>query len=360
MKQFKDTAVLITGVAGFIGFHLTKRLLCDHPGLKVVGIDNMNAYYDVRLKEARLRELLDYGAFTFIRGDIADKDTVADTFDSYRPEIVVNLAAQAGVRHSVTDPDVYVESNIIGFYNILEAVRHSYYGAERGVTHLVSAGSSSVYGANQKVPYSTADPTDTPVSLYAATKKADELMAYAYSALYHIPFTGLRFFTVYGPNGRPDMAYFNFTRRLLNGEKIQLFNHGNCMRDFTYIDDVVNAICLVIGRPPRRAVGSDGLPTPPYALYNVGNSHPVPLLRFVDILRHELVHAGLLSADFNLDDHLELAPMQPGDVPVTYADVSALERDFGFRPSTPLQEGLRRFAGWYKEYFRQGMSVAEK
>lgn len=343
--------VFITGVAGFIGFHLTKKLLQDYSGLKVVGIDNLNDYYDVRLKEARLQELLKFGSFTFIRGNIADKDTVADAFNTYAPDIVINLAAQAGVRHSITNPDAYVQSNIIGFYNILEATRRSYGEGKRGVGHLISASSSSVYGNNSRVPYSTGHRTDMPVSLYAATKKADELLAYAYSSLYDIPFTGLRFFTVYGPNGRPDMAYFNFTDRLLKGEKIRLFNYGNCKRDFTYIDDVTEAISRIIKKAPQRKIGKDGHPMPPYALYNIGNSHPESLLQFVRVLQQELTRAGLLPAEFNLDKHTELVGMQPGDVPITYADVSALEHDFGFRPTTPLRTGLKRFVEWYKAYY---------
>jgi len=343
-----NKTIIITGAAGFIGFHLAGRLLRNNPDSRIIGIDNLNGYYDVRLKEARLHELLKYGAFTFVRGDIADKNLVMEIVDAYSPDIVVNLAAQAGVRHSVTHPDDYIESNIIGFYNILEAVRHSYRDGKDGVRHLVFASSSSVYGNSRSAPYSTFHRTDMPVSLYAATKKADELMAYAYSGLYNIPSTGLRFFTVYGPNGRPDMAYFSFTDKLVNGDRIRLFNYGNCKRDFTYIDDVVKAICRVIDRPPQRAAGENGLATPPYALYNIGNSHPETLLRFVDILRQELIRAGLLPAGFNLGEHTDLIPMQPCDVPETYADVSALERDFGFRPSTPLREGLRRFVQWYK------------
>lgn len=344
--------IIVTGVAGFIGFHLAKHLSLMNSDLKIVGIDNMNDYYDLRLKEARLQELLKFTTFTFIKVNIADKRAVMEIFDKYRPDIVVNLAAQAGVRHSITHPDSYVESNIVGFYNILEAVRHSYSAGGRGVEHLISASSSSVYGNNDKVPYSTEDRTDKPVSLYAATKKADELMAYAYSRLYNIPFTGLRFFTVYGPNGRPDMAYFSFTEKLLNGDKIQLFNYGDCRRDFTYIDDVIKAICHIICKAPGCGVGSDGSTAPPYALYNIGNSHPESLMQFVNILRQVLIEAGLLPEDFNLDDHLELVPMHPGDVPVTYADVSALERDFGFRPSTSLQEGLQKFVEWYKAFYK--------
>lgn len=356
LLTFDKMTVFITGVAGFIGFHLTKKLLQDTPGLKVVGIDNLNDYYDVRLKEARLQELSRFGSFTFIRGNIADKDTVVDAFNTYAPNVVVNLAAQAGVRHSITNPDAYVQSNIIGFYNILEATRRSYGEGKSGVGHLISASSSSVYGNNSHVPYSTNDRTDMPVSLYAATKKTDELLAYAYSSLYNIPFTGLRFFTVYGPNGRPDMAYFSFTNKLLKGEKIQLFNYGQCKRDFTYIDDVVNAICHIINKAPKHKIEKERLtiPSPPYAVYNIGNSHPESLLQFIQILQQELIRVGLLPANFNLEDYTELVAMQPGDVPVTYADVSALERDFGFKPSTSLQEGLRRFVEWYKNFYYPG------
>lgn len=344
--MLENKTILITGASGFIGSCLTKRLLLDNLGLKIIGIDNMNDYYDVCLKEARLQELQKFSTFTFIKGNIANKDTVMEIFDTYRPNIVVNLAAQAGVRHSITHPDIYVESNIIGFYNLLEAIRHSYDNGEKGVEHLIFASSSSVYGDNRKVPYSTDDRTDMPVSLYAATKKADELMAYAYSQLYNIPTTGLRFFTVYGPWGRPDMAYFSFTNKLLKGEKIQLFNYGQCKRDFTYIDDVVSAVCRIIDK--------DGFSAPSYALYNIGNNHPENLLQFVSILRQELIRIGLLPANFNLDGHLELVAMHPGDVSVTYADVSALERDFGFRPFTSLQTGLRKFVEWYKNFYYPG------
>lgn len=344
------TSFLITGVAGFIGFHLTKRLLQSYPGLTVIGIDNMNNYYDIRLKEARLQELLNFKTFTFIKGDIADKNTINETFETYRPNIVINLAAQAGVRHSITHPDAYVTSNIIGFYNILEAVRHSYGDGNGGVSHLISASSSSVYGNNGKVPYSTDDRTDMPVSLYAATKKANELMAYAYSKLYNIPFTGLRFFTVYGPNGRPDMAYFSFSDKLIKGEKIQIYNYGNNKRDFTYIDDVVDCVCRIIHKPPKCKSNENGLSIPPYAVYNIGNSHPESLLQFINILQKELIRVDLLPADFNIDEYIEFVAMQPGDVPITYADVSALEQDFRFKPSTTLQTGLRKFAEWYKSY----------
>jgi len=348
--DFEDKIILITGVAGFIGFHLASRLCQDNPGIRVVGIDNLNDYYDVNLKEARLGALSQYDTFSFVKGDISDRNMVMGVFDTYRPDIVINLAAQAGVRHSITHPDAYIGSNIIGFYNILEAVRHSYGKENDGVEHLIFASSSSVYGNNGKIPYSTDDRTDMPVSLYAATKKADELMAYAYSGLYNIPTTGLRFFTVYGPYGRPDMAYFSFTVKLLKGEKIQVFNYGNCKRDFTFIDDTVDAICRVIGKAPGCCIVKDGIPTPPYAVYNIGNNHPESLLEFICILKQELVRAELLPSGFNIDDHMELIAMQPGDVPVTYADVSALERDFGFRPSTSLQEGLRRFVEWYRSY----------
>lgn len=350
LMDFEDKTILITGVAGFIGFHLASRLCRDNLGIRVVGIDNMNDYYDVDLKEARLEVLSQYDTLSFVKGDIADRNMLMEVFDVYRPDIVINLAAQAGVRHSISHPDVYIESNIIGFYNILEAVRHSYEKENKGVEHLIFASSSSVYGNNGKIPYSTDDRTDMPVSLYAATKKADELMAYAYSGLYNIPTTGLRFFTVYGPYGRPDMAYFSFTAKLLKREKIQVFNYGNCKRDFTFIDDTVDAICRVIGKAPGYPAGQNGNPTPPYAVYNIGNNHPESLLKFIGILKHELVMAGLLPAGFNIDDYLELIAMQPGDVPVTYADVSALERDFGFRPSTPLQKGLRKFVEWYRSH----------
>jgi len=346
--------ILITGAAGFIGFHLSKYLSLNNPGSMVIGIDNMNGYYDVRLKETRLRELMKFNQFTFIKVDIADKDALTEIFNTYRPGTVIHLAAQAGVRHSITQPDEYIRSNIIGFYNILEAVRHSYDKKGGEVEHLMYASSSSVYGNNRQVPYSTSQKTDMPVSLYAATKKADELMAYSYSKLYNIPATGLRFFTVYGPSGRPDMAYFSFTNKMLKGDKIQLFNYGHCQRDFTYIDDVVYAICRIAHKAPKRKIDKDGTAIPPYALYNIGNSRPEDLLQFVTILQQELVKAGLLSASYNLDNHLELVAMQPGDVAVTYADVSALERDFGFKPATPLNEGLRKFAEWYKSaYMRQ-------
>ncbi len=342
--------ILITGAAGFIGSNLAKRLLRDEPETAVVGIDNMNDYYDVGLKGERLLELNACSNFSFIKGDIADRETVASVFAACRPQIVVNLAAQAGVRYSIENPDSYIASNIIGFYNILEACRHSYDSGASGVEHLVFASSSSVYGANQKVPYSTEDKVDNPVSLYAATKKSDELLAHAYSKLYGIPSTGLRFFTVYGPAGRPDMAYFGFTDKLLAGEKIQIFNYGNCKRDFTYIDDIVTGVCRVMRRPPQKEMGEDGLLIPPYRIYNIGNSHPVELLEFVRILQEELVRARVLPRDYDFESHMELVPMQPGDVPVTYADTSALEKDFGFKPDTDLREGLRKFAELYKNY----------
>ena len=349
--DFTKKTILVTGAAGFIGGNLVKRLLKDCPDASVVGIDNMNDYYDVGLKEARLAELSGNPAFTFLRGSIADKAVIAEIFEKYRPRIVVNLAAQAGVRYSITNPDAYIESNIIGFYNILEACRHSYDGGEPGVEHLVYASSSSVYGSNKKVPYSTEDKVDNPVSLYAATKKSNELMAHAYSKLYNIPSTGLRFFTVYGPAGRPDMAYFGFTNKLRQGKTIQIFNYGNCERDFTYIDDIVEGVVRVMGKAPDRAAGEDGLPLPPYAVYNIGNNRPENLLDFVTILQEELIRAGVLPEDYDFEAHKELVPMQPGDVPVTYADTSALERDFGFKPATSLRQGLRRFAQWYKEYY---------
>lgn len=345
--------VLVTGGAGFIGSNLVKALYKKYPeGLQVVVIDNMNDYYDVRLKEARVKELSEFPDFTFIKGNIADKELVNQLFRQYQPQIVVNLAAQAGVRYSITNPDAYIESNLIGFYNILEACRHSYEQYERGVQHLVYASSSSVYGSNKKVPYSTDDKVDNPVSLYAATKKSNELMAHAYSKLYNIPSTGLRFFTVYGPAGRPDMAYFGFTNKLVKGEKIQIFNYGNCKRDFTYIDDIVEGVIRVMEKAPARQIGEDGLPIPPYAVYNIGNNQPENLLDFVDILQQELIRAGVLPADYDFEAHKELVPMQPGDVPVTYADTSALERDFGFKPSTSLRDGLRAFAEWYAAFYK--------
>ena len=344
--------ILVTGAAGFIGSNLVKAIYRTYDDPVVVGVDNMNDYYDVRLKEERLSSLEQLPGFVFIKGNIADKSLVDRVFADYKPQVVVNLAAQAGVRYSITNPDAYIESNLIGFYNILEACRHSYSLYDGGVKHLVYASSSSVYGSNTKIPYSTDDKVDNPVSLYAATKKSNELMAHAYSKLYDIPSTGLRFFTVYGPAGRPDMAYFGFTDKLVKGEKIQIFNHGNCLRDFTYVDDIVEGVVRVMQKPPQRRVGDDGLPVPPYALYNIGNNSPENLLDFVTILQEELIRAGVLPDDYDFDAHKEYVPMQPGDVPVTYADTSALERDFGFKPSTSLREGLRAFAQWYKGYYR--------
>lgn len=350
--------VLVTGAGGFIGSNLVLRLLRSEPQVDIVGIDNMNDYYDVSLKEYRLQIIEKCAVrhpdttWQFIRGNIADKALINKVFSDFCPEIVVNLAAQAGVRYSIINPDAYIESNILGFYNILEACRHSYDAGKPGVSHLVYASSSSVYGSNKKVPYSTDDKVDNPVSLYAATKKSNELMAHAYSKLYNIPSTGLRFFTVYGPAGRPDMAYFGFTNKLLNGEKIQIFNYGNCKRDFTYIDDIVEGVQLVMHKAPQRQNGTDGLPIPPYAIYNIGNSNPENLLDFVDILQQELIKAGVLPQNYDFEAHKELVAMQPGDVPVTYADTSALEQDFGFKPATPLRVGLRKFAEWYKIFYQ--------
>lgn len=335
----------ITGVAGFIGSNLAKKILKEDKEVIIVGLDNINDYYDIRLKEARLDELNKFENFKFIKGNLADKQTVENIFKQYEPEIVVNLAAQAGVRYSITNPDAYIESNLIGFYNILEGCRN------HPVKHLVYASSSSVYGSNKKVPYSTDDKVDNPVSLYAATKKSNELLAHSYSKLYNIPTTGLRFFTVYGPAGRPDMAYFGFTNKLLAGETIKIFNYGNCKRDFTYIDDIVEGVVRVMQKAPEKKNGEDGLPIPPYAIYNIGNSNPENLLDFVQILQEELIRAGVLPQDYDFDAHKELVAMQPGDVPVTYADTTPLERDFGFRPKTPLREGLRKFAEWYKEFY---------
>ena len=347
--DLSNSTLLVTGAAGFIGSNLVRLLLRDYPGATIVGVDNMNDYYDVRLKEERLRKLQSMsadGRFVFVRGDIADKDLIQQLFADHQPDIVVNLAAQAGVRYSITNPDAYIQSNLIGFYNILEACRH------HPVQHLVYASSSSVYGSNTKIPYSTDDKVDNPVSLYAATKKSNELLAHAYAKLYDIPCTGLRFFTVYGPAGRPDMAYFGFTDKLVRGETIQIFNYGHCQRDFTYVDDIIEGVRRVMQRAPERNVGADGLPVPPYAVYNIGNNQPENLLDFVTILQEELVRAGVLPSDYDFEAHKRLVPMQPGDVPVTYADTSALERDFGFKPSTSLREGLRRFAEWYARYYQ--------
>lgn len=349
--------ILVTGAAGFIGSNLVLELLRSLSPVKIIGLDNMNDYYDVSIKEYRLQQLDKCVAehadseWVFIKGNLADKALIDKIFADYKPSIVVNLAAQAGVRYSITNPDAYIESNLIGFYNILEACRHSYDDGASGVEHLVYASSSSVYGSNKKVPYSTDDKVDNPVSLYAATKKSNELLAHAYSKLYNIPSTGLRFFTVYGPAGRPDMAYFGFTNKLLAGKTIEIFNYGNCKRDFTYVDDIVEGVKRVMQAPPERKVGEDGLPLPPYKVYNIGNSHPENLLDFVTILQEELLRAGVLPADYDFEAHKKLVPMQPGDVPVTYADTTPLERDFGFKPSTPLREGLRRFAEWYKEFY---------
>ena len=337
--------VFITGSSGFIGANLAKRILTTEPDTKVIGLDNMNDYYDVRIKEARLAELQKFENYTFIKGNLADKALINSIFEQYHPDIVVNLGAQAGVRYSITNPDAYIESNVIGFYNILEACRHY------PVKHLVYASSSSVYGSNKKVPYSTDDKVDNPVSLYAATKKSNELTAHAYSKLYNIPSTGLRFFTVYGPAGRPDMAYFGFTNKLVNGETIKIFNYGNCKRDFTYVDDIVEGVVRVMAKAPEKKNGEDGLPIPPYAVYNIGNSNPENLLDFVQILSEELVRAGVLPAGYDFEAHKELVPMQPGDVPVTFANTEPLERDFGFKPHTPLRDGLRKFAEWYKEFY---------
>ena len=343
----QSNVVFITGSSGFIGSNLAKRILTTEPDTKVIGLDNMNDYYDVCIKEARLAELQKFENYTFIKGNLADKSLINRIFEQYHPDIVVNLGAQAGVRYSITNPDAYIESNMIGFYNILEACRHY------PVEHLVYASSSSVYGSNKKVPYSTDDKVDNPVSLYAATKKSNELMAHAYSKLYNIPSTGLRFFTVYGPAGRPDMAYFGFTNKLVNGETIKIFNYGNCKRDFTYVDDIVEGVVRVMAKAPEKKNGEDGLPIPPYAVYNIGNSNPENLLDFVQILSEELVRAGVLPADYNFEAHKELVPMQPGDVPVTFADTEPLERDFGFKPHTPLRDGLRKFAEWYKKFYME-------
>jgi len=347
--------ILVTGAAGFIGSNLVMELLKEVHPVHIIGIDNMNDYYDVSIKEYRLKRIENLAAehpdssWKFVKGSIADKELVDSLFEEYHPAVVVNLAAQAGVRYSITNPDVYIQSNLIGFYNILEACRHSYDSGQAGVEHLVYASSSSVYGTNKKVPYSTEDKVDNPVSLYAATKKSNELMAHAYSKLYNIPSTGLRFFTVYGPAGRPDMAYFGF--KLCNNETIQIFNYGNCKRDFTYVDDIVEGVKRVMQAAPEKKMGEDGLPIPPYAVYNIGNSHPENLLEFVDILQQELIRAGVLPEDYDFEAHKKLVPMQAGDVPVTYADTTALEKDFGFRPSTSLREGLRKFAEWYREFY---------
>lgn len=355
--DLSNKCVFITGAAGFIGSNLVMKLLETVDNVQIIGIDNMNDYYDVSIKEWRLAQIEDRiqshrGSFwTFIKGDISDQTLINSLFHTYHPDIVVNLAAQAGVRYSITNPDAYISSNLIGFYNILEACRHSYDNGDTGVQHFIYASSSSVYGSNKKVPYSTDDKVDNPVSLYAATKKSNELMAHAYSKLYNIPSTGLRFFTVYGPAGRPDMAYFGFTNKLIKNQTIQIFNYGNCKRDFTYIDDIVEGVKRVMAGAPKRQNGEDGLPIPPYAVYNIGNQNPENLLEFVDILQQELIRTGVLPEDYDFESHKELVPMQPGDVPVTYADTSALERDFGFKPSTSLRTGLRKFAEWYKTFY---------
>ena len=354
--NMNDKTIFVTGSAGFIGANLILKLLKENENMHIIGIDNMNEYYDVSIKEYRLNKIKEEvkkttNKWSFYYGNISDKKLIDKIFEKDKPEIVINLAAQAGVRYSISNPDAYIESNLIGFYNILEACRHSYDNGAKGVEHLVYASSSSVYGSNKKVPYSTEDKVDNPVSLYAATKKSNELMAHAYSKLYDIPSTGLRFFTVYGPAGRPDMAYFGFTNKLREGKTIEIFNYGNCKRDFTYIDDIVEGVKCVMQNPPERRKGEDGLPIPPYAVYNIGNSKPENLLEFVDILQQELIHAGVLPEDYDFEAHKKLVPMQPGDVPVTYADTSALERDFGFKPSTSLRDGLRHFAEWYKEFY---------
>lgn len=358
--SLNNKTVLVTGAAGFIGSYLAEELLKKFEGVHVLGIDSMNDYYEVSLKEYRLEKLEKLAEerknagcrLSFVRGNMADKTVIDKLFAEYKPSVVVNLAAQAGVRYSIENPGVYIESNLIGFYNILEACRHSYDGGGQGVEHLVYASSSSVYGNNKKVPYSTDDKVDNPISLYAATKKSNELLAHAYSKLYNIPSTGLRFFTVYGPAGRPDMAYFGFTNKLRAGQTIKIFNYGNCKRDFTYIDDIVEGIIRIMQKSPERMDGEDGLPLAPYKVYNIGNSHPENLLDFVTILQEELVAAGVLPEEYDFEAHKELVPMQPGDVPITYADTEPLERDFGFRPHTPLREGLREFARWYKEYYK--------
>lgn len=356
--NLQNKTVLVTGSAGFIGSYLVLELLNTQSPITVIGIDNMNDYYDVSIKEWRLLEIEKCAAkhpenkYTFVKGDISDKSVIDSLFAEYKPSVVVNLAAQAGVRYSITNPDVYIQSNLIGFYNILEACRHSYDNGELGVKHLVYASSSSVYGTNKKVPYSTDDKVDNPVSLYAATKKSNELMAHAYSKLYNIPSTGLRFFTVYGPAGRPDMAYFGFTNKLLKNETIQIFNYGNCKRDFTYVTDIVEGIKRVMQDAPVKKNGDDGLPIPPFAVYNIGNSNPENLLDFVTILQEELIRAEVLPSDYDFKSHKELVPMQPGDVPVTYSDTTPLERDFGFKPNTSLRTGLRAFSEWYKAFYQ--------
>lgn len=356
-QKLKNKKILVTGAAGFIGANLISKMMRTYSSITLLGIDNLNDYYDVSIKEYRLKELSRIMSeqkdvkWNFIKENIANKEIIMSIFEQFQPDIVVNLAAQAGVRYSITNPDVYIESNIVGFFNILEACRHSYDHGAKGVEHLVYASSSSVYGTNSKVPYSVDDKVDNPVSLYAATKKSNELMAHAYSKLYNIPSTGLRFFTVYGPAGRPDMAYFSFTNKLLSGDKIQIFNYGNCKRDFTYIEDIAEGIIRVMMQPPERKAGMDGLPIPPYAVYNIGNSHPENLIEFVEILQQELIRAGVLSDEYDFEAHKELVPMQAGDVPITYADTAELEQKFGFKPNTSLRDGLRKFAEWYREFY---------
>lgn len=356
MNKDNRECILITGAAGFIGAHLAKEILKRNKSVRVVGFDNMNDYYDVSLKEYRISSIEriaeeSCSEWHFIKADISNRKEVDDVFLEYSPDVVVNLAAQAGVRYSIENPEAYIESNIVGFFNILEACRHSYDGGKPGVRHLVYASSSSVYGQNDKLPYSTNDRVDSPVSLYAATKKSDELLAHAYSKLYDIPTTGLRFFTVYGPAGRPDMAYFGFTNKLLRGDNIEIYNYGHCKRDFTYIDDIVEGIISVMSESPKKSKGEDGLPIPPYSLYNIGNSSPVDLLEFVEILKDELIRANVLPSDYDFEGHIRLVPMQPGDVPMTYADVGPFEREFGFKPRTSLRDGIRRFAEWYRLYY---------
>ena len=361
--MFQSKTILVTGAAGFIGANLILSLFKNYRNINIIGVDNINDYYDISLKEYRLT-LIDEqirnetsNCWTFVKGNIADKQLIENLFFKFNQAFVVNLAAQAGVRYSISNPDAYIEANLIGFYNILEACRHSYDNDKGGVQHLIYASSSSVYGSNEKVPYSTDDKVDNPVSLYAATKKSNELMAHAYSKLYNIPSTGLRFFTVYGPAGRPDMAYFGFTNKLREGKTIEIFNYGNCKRDFTYIDDIVEGVIRVIQKPPERILGKDGLPIPPYKVYNIGNSNPENLLEFVDVLQQELIRAKVLPEDYDFEKHKILVPMQAGDVPITYADTTPLEKDFGFRPNTPLREGLSRFADWYYEFYLKGKEV---
>jgi len=343
--------ILITGVAGFIGSNTAKKIFYKYKNVKIIGIDNLNDYYDVDIKKERLESLLINSNFIFIEGNIANKTIINEIFTKYKPDIIVNLAAQAGVRYSISHPDSYIESNVIGFYNLLEAARHSYDDNNSGIQHFIFASSSSVYGSNNKVPYSTTDKTDSPVSLYAATKKCDELMAHAYAKLYNIPLTGLRFFTVYGPAGRPDMAYLKFTNMLLNGETIEIFNNGNCKRDFTYIDDIVEGVIRVTSKAPMRKIGGDGLPVPPFSIYNIGNNKPEDLLTFIKILSNELIRTGILPETFDFDAHKKFLPMQPGDVPITYADTSEFEKDFDFKPNTSLKDGLKNFADWYKKHY---------